>query len=81
MVITAKVFIIARNFVGEPKLTDFLLIEEELDSLNDGEFIAEARFFGISAGLRVLKQLFPYPLGSVVFGGQVARLLAVVAIL
>jgi NADPH-dependent curcumin reductase CurA len=73
MVQKAKVFIYAKKCVGEPKLTDFKLIEEELDDPieSNGEFIAEALYFGINAGLRAYQEIFP--IGSVIVGAQVAR--------
>ena len=71
MVQKAKVFIYANKCVGEPKLTDFELKEEDLDTLNDGEFIAEAMYFGINAGLRAYQEI--YPIGSVIVAGQVAK--------
>lgn len=71
MVQRAKVFIYVTKCVGEPKLTDFELSEEELDSVQDGEFLAEAMYFGINAGLRAYQDL--YPVGSIIVGGQVAK--------
>lgn len=71
MVHKAKVFTYAKKCVGEPKLTDFELREEELDPIQDGEFIAKALFFGINAGLRAYQEL--YPVGSIIVGAQVAK--------
>lgn len=71
MVQKAKVFIYANKCFGEPKLTDFELKEEELDPLKDGEFIAEAMYFGINAGLRAYQEI--YPIGSIIVAGQVAK--------
>lgn len=34
--VKAQKFIYSKRFVGEPKLTDFSLEEEELPDLNDG---------------------------------------------
>lgn len=67
----AKVFIYANKCVGEPKLTDFEIREEKLDSPSEDEFVAEAMFFGINAGLRAYQEL--YPVGSIIVGGQVAK--------
>lgn len=72
MVQTAKVFIYVHKRVGEPRLSDFALKEEELDAVKDREFIAEALYFGINAGLREIYQEI-YPVGSVIVGGQVAK--------
>lgn len=67
----AKVFIYAKKIIGEPKLSDIEMHEEELDQLKDGEILAEALFFGINAGLRSYIDLFH--LGSIMIGAQVAK--------
>jgi prostaglandin reductase 1 len=67
----AKVYLYANKYVGEPKLSDFELTEEILDPLKEGEFLAEALYFPINAGLRAYVDL--YPIGSIIVGGQVAR--------
>lgn len=71
MVHKAKVFVNTVKCVGEPKLTDFVLKEEELELMKEGEFIAEALFIGIQAGLRAFLDFLP--VGTTVHGGQVAR--------
>lgn len=43
--VKAKKFIYAKRFDGEPKLSDFELIEEELPSLKDGGKIFYTFFF------------------------------------
>lgn len=44
MVVTAKKYVFAEKFVGEPKPTDFKLIEEELPSLKEnGEIFGEQK--------------------------------------
>lgn len=71
MVKFAKVFIYANKCWGEPKLTDFELREEKLDEIKDKEFLAEAMYFGINAGLRAYLNL--YTIGTTIVGGQVAK--------
>lgn len=71
MVHTSTLIILAHKCAGEPKLTDFELKEEILEELKDGEFIAEAIYFGINAGLRAHSDYLK--IGQVVVGGQVAR--------
>lgn len=71
MVQVAKVFIYANKHVGEPKLGDFELKEEILEPLKDGEFLAQAMYFAMNAGLRAYIDL--YPVGSIIIGGQVAK--------
>lgn len=71
MVQKAKVFLLANKCIGEPKLSDFELREEDLDPLKDGEFLAEAMYVGINAGLRAYIDIIPRE--SIIIGGQVAR--------
>jgi NADPH-dependent curcumin reductase CurA len=71
MVKKAKFYILAKKHVGDPKLTDFELKEEELSPIKDGEILISALYFGIHAGLRAYQEL--YPIGSIITGGQVAK--------
>ncbi|EDS39827.1 NADP-dependent leukotriene B4 12-hydroxydehydrogenase [Culex quinquefasciatus] len=73
MVYTAKKWIYARAFDGEPKLDDFRLEEEVMPELQDGEFLAEAEFLSVDPYMRIY--ILSYPVGSVMIGGQVARVL------
>jgi prostaglandin reductase 1 len=45
--VKAKKFIYASAFKGEPKLSDFELVEEELPALKDGEILIEAQFLSV----------------------------------
>lgn len=74
MVQKSKVFNYASKWHGEPKLGDFELSEVDLEPISDGEFLAEAMFFGINAGLRAYSDLLP--IGSMIFGAQVAKLVS-----
>ncbi|CAO1406231.1 unnamed protein product [Diamesa hyperborea] len=69
----AKVFIYSKKFEGEPKETDFAIIEEDLKELEDGEFLVEAIYFGVNAGVRAYMNLFP--VGCKMIGGQIAKIL------
>ncbi|KAL9696283.1 hypothetical protein quinque_015568 [Culex quinquefasciatus] len=73
MVYTAKKWIYARSFDGEPKPDDFRLEEEVMPELQDGEFLAEAEFLSVDPYMRIY--ILSYPVGSVMIGGQVARVL------
>lgn len=68
---TAKIWIYAVDSVGCPKPTDYELKTEELPELKDGEYLAEAMYFGMNAGMRAYQRKFP--VGSVIFGSQIAR--------
>lgn len=67
----ARVFIYSKKFEGEPKETDFAIIEEDLKELEDGEFLVEAIYFGVNAGVRAYMNLFP--VGCKMIGGQIAK--------
>lgn len=72
MVQKAKVFVFGTKHQGQPKTSDFELKEEELSPIKDGEILIAAKYFGIHAGLRAYQEL--YPIGSIIVGGQVAKL-------
>ncbi|XP_048252650.1 prostaglandin reductase 1-like isoform X2 [Haliotis rufescens] len=66
----AKTWVIAKLFDGEPTESNFRLIEEEVPSPKQGEFVCEALYLSVS----------PYesssdkaPLGSALMGHQVSR--------
>lgn len=71
MVTKAKVFIYAKPFKGEVKLSDFELIEEELSAVKDGQFLAEAMFVSPDPYQRTL--ILSFPVGTTMVGRQVAR--------
>uniref|UniRef100_A0A1Q3FJZ7 Prostaglandin reductase 1 n=1 Tax=Culex tarsalis TaxID=7177 RepID=A0A1Q3FJZ7_CULTA len=73
MVYTAKKWIYARAFDGEPKLDDFRLEEEVMRELQDGEFLAQAEYLSVDPYMRIY--ILSYPVGSVMIGGQIARVL------
>ena len=68
---TAKKFILPNGFKGEPKLTDFKLVEEKLPALKDGEVLLEALFHSVDPYMRAYMSRLP--LGSTLIGGQIAR--------
>ena len=71
--ITAKKWIYANEFVGEPKATDFLLETEELPVLQNGEILVEAVFLSVDPYMRKFMHMFP--IGSQMIGGQVAKII------
>lgn len=71
--VRAKKFIYAIEFVGEPKLSDFELAEEDLPPLADGEVLIEALYLSVDPYMRVMILLGMVPLGSLMIGGQVAK--------
>lgn len=71
MAVRAKKYIYASAFIGEPKLTDFQLVEEDLPALKDGEIMIEALFLSVDPYMR--PYMSRYPVKSDMIGGQVAK--------
>ncbi|XP_058445163.1 prostaglandin reductase 1-like [Malaya genurostris] len=69
----AKKWIYARAFSGLPTAEDFRLEEETLEQIQDGEFLAEAIFSSVDPYMRIY--MAQYPVGSVMIGGQIAKVL------
>lgn len=69
----AKRFVYAKAFVGEPKVTDFELVEEELPALQDGEILTEAEYLSVDPYMR--PYMAGYPVGVTMIGGQVAKII------
>lgn len=67
--VKAKKIVKVNEFVGEPKLEDFLVIEEELPPLKDGDFLIEAQYLSVDPYMRV----FDVTPGKVMIGDQVAK--------
>ncbi|KAG4075639.1 hypothetical protein HA402_003464 [Bradysia odoriphaga] len=71
MPVIAKKYVFAERFVGEPKLSDFKLVEEELPPLKDNEVLAEALFLSVDPYMRAYVDRLQ--IGQVMIGGQVAK--------
>ncbi|KAJ8722176.1 hypothetical protein PYW08_004578 [Mythimna loreyi] len=70
--VVAKKFVVINPFVGEPKRSDFEIVEEVLPELQENEFLAEAAFFSVDPYQRVkLGAKFPCDM----IGGQVAKVI------
>lgn len=69
--VLAKKFIYANAFKGEPKLSDFKLVEEELNELQNGEILIEATDLSVDPYMR--PYMMAFPIGSQMIGGQVAK--------
>uniref|UniRef100_A0A8D8F6X4 Prostaglandin reductase 1 n=2 Tax=Culex pipiens TaxID=7175 RepID=A0A8D8F6X4_CULPI len=74
MVIIAKKWIYAKAFAGFPTGENFRLEQETLGELKDNEFLAEALFLSVDPYMR--PYMAQYPEGSVMIGGQVAKVIA-----
>lgn len=69
--VIAKKFVYVKEFEGEPKLTNFQLVEEELPELKNGEFLAKAEYLSVDPYMR--PYMARYSLGVTMIGGQVAK--------
>ncbi|XP_053677855.1 prostaglandin reductase 1-like [Anopheles nili] len=67
----ARKWIYAKTFKGEPTHANFRLETESLPVLRDGEFLAEAEYLSVDPYMR--PYMMAYPEGSLMIGGQVAR--------
>jgi prostaglandin reductase 1 len=70
--VVAKVFLYANKFEGEPKLSDFELVEEELAPLKDGEVLLETLYLSVDPYMRMFMDMFHKP-GDQMMGGQIAK--------
>uniref|UniRef100_A0A182QM21 Prostaglandin reductase 1 n=1 Tax=Anopheles farauti TaxID=69004 RepID=A0A182QM21_9DIPT len=70
----ARKWIYAKTFKGEPNASNFRLETEPLPStLQEGEFLAEAEYLSVDPYMR--PYMLAYPEGSLMIGGQVARVI------
>ncbi|XP_071455332.1 prostaglandin reductase 1-like [Hetaerina americana] len=69
----AKIYKKVCEFDGEPKDSDFSLIEEELPSLKEGEFLCAGEWFSVDPYMRVYSQWSP--VGETVIGSQLAKVI------
>lgn len=67
--------VIVKHFDGEPKESDFKLVEEELPPLKDGEIRTEAFAWSVDPYMRVYVRAFNHPLNTPMMGGQVAKVI------
>ncbi|XP_075977903.1 prostaglandin reductase 1-like [Anticarsia gemmatalis] len=71
--VVAKKYIVVNPFEGEPKKSDFMIVEENLPELQEDEFLAEAAYMSIDPYQR-MKLGNKYPCDMI--GGQVAKIIA-----
>jgi len=73
--VKSKNILITKYFEGEPKESDFKLVEEELPPLKDGEIRTEGIAWSVDPYMRVYLKAFGMPLNEPMFGGQVAKVI------
>jgi prostaglandin reductase 1 len=71
MAVRAKKFVYASAFEGEPKASNFQLVEEDLPALKDGEVLIEALYLSVDPYMRVYTAKLV--IGADMIGGQVAK--------
>lgn len=62
-----------KHFQGDPKPTDLKIVEEDLPSLQNGEFLVQAEFLSVDPYMRPYIQ--KYPVGITMIGSQVAKII------
>lgn len=72
MGVVSRNWLYVKKFDGEPTNENFQLIDEELPELQDGEFLAEAEYLSVDPYMRPYMSRFP--VGSLMIGGQVAKI-------
>ncbi|XP_072949350.1 prostaglandin reductase 1-like [Epargyreus clarus] len=72
--VQAQKYVLTKYFQGEPKKTDFKIVEEELPELKDGEILTEAEYLSVDPYMRAY--MIGYKLPTDMIGGQVAKIIA-----
>lgn len=72
--IRAKKYVLTKYFQGEPKKSDFTIVEEELPELKPEEFLVQAEYLSVDPYMRAY--MIGYKLPTDMIGGQVARIIA-----
>ncbi|CAG9786830.1 unnamed protein product [Diatraea saccharalis] len=71
--IKARKYVLTKYFNGEPKKSDFKIVEEELPELKDGEILTEAEYLSVDPYMRAY--MIGYKLPTDMIGGQVAKII------
>jgi len=69
--VVAKVWQLAKRPQGLPTVDDFKCVDEQLPPCADGDIVVEAVYLSVDPYMRYRAQVIP--LGSTMFGGQVAK--------
>ncbi|KAI5635206.1 zinc-binding dehydrogenase domain-containing protein [Phthorimaea operculella] len=72
--IKAQKYVLTKYFQGEPKKSDFKIVEEEIPELKDGEILTEAEYLSVDPYMRAY--MIGYKLPTDMIGGQVAKIIA-----
>nr|QLI61982.1 alcohol dehydrogenase 4 [Streltzoviella insularis]QLI62148.1 alcohol dehydrogenase 7 [Streltzoviella insularis] len=72
--VRAQKYVLTKYFQGEPKKSDFKIVEEELPELKDGEILTEAQYLSVDPYMRAY--MIGYKLPTDMIGGQIAKIIA-----
>ncbi|CAK1551192.1 unnamed protein product [Leptosia nina] len=70
----AKKYVLVKYYHGEPKESDFEIVEEDLPEVKDGEIMVEALYYSIDPYMRAHMQLHKLPIDMI--GRQLAKIMA-----
>ncbi|XP_034935768.1 prostaglandin reductase 1-like [Chelonus insularis] len=71
--VIAKKYVIEKYFKGDPQLTDVKIVEEQLPSIKDGEYLVQAEYLSVDPYM--WKYMSQYPLGSTMIGFQIGKII------
>ncbi|CAF4933912.1 unnamed protein product [Pieris macdunnoughi] len=71
--VIAKKYVLTKYFQGEPKASDFKVVEEELPDLKNGEILAQAEYLSVDPYMRAY--MIGYKLPTDMIGSQVAKVI------
>ncbi|XP_045498431.1 prostaglandin reductase 1-like isoform X3 [Colias croceus] len=71
--IKARKYVLTKYFQGEPKESDFKIVEEELPDLKKGEILTQAEYLSVDPYMRAY--MIGYKLPTDMIGGQVAKVI------
>ena len=68
-ILKQRKFLYVKEFKGEPTMSNFKLVENELPALKDGEILTEAEFLSVDPYMR--PYMINHPINCTMIGGQV----------
>ncbi|XP_022813964.1 prostaglandin reductase 1-like [Spodoptera litura] len=72
--VKAQKYVLTKYFQGEPKKSDFKIVEEELPELKEGEVLAETEYISVDPYMRIYMNNRKLPTDMI--GGQVAKIIS-----
>ncbi|KAL0883037.1 hypothetical protein ABMA27_016516 [Loxostege sticticalis] len=72
--VKSQKYVLTKYFQGEPKKSDFKIVEEDIPDLQEGEILTEAEYLSVDPYMRAY--MIGYKLPTDMIGGQVAKIIA-----